>query len=331
MFKRIHFATILILITMTCALASLFEFRNKVLESKLPLVAIASYGPHSSLDAAIRGTKDELRDLGFIEGQNIRYEISNASFDPALIPQVITTLKSHHPKVMVILNTPVAQFAKTAVHDIPIVCSVITDPVEAGLLKTSNQPEGNITVSSDRQDLTILLQFAKKLIPQAKRVGLLYATAESNDLALVKMMQAAAAKLHMEVIAIPVDQARDVHIRMQEFKGKADFIYVGSSGPIQPTLPTIAAEAKKMGIPVFNLNQEAVKEGIALASFGVDYDMVGRNAGKLAARLLNGEDIRKLTPLYPTQAEHHGFINKHVAEEFSINIPEGLKNVEIVN
>jgi putative ABC transport system substrate-binding protein len=185
-----------------------------------------------------------------------------------------------------------------------------------------------ITGSSEMQDLNAFLKFAKSILPKAKRVGLLYATSESNDVALVNMMRINASALDMSVIAIAVEQARDVPTRMQEFKDKVDLIYVGTSGPIQPTLPAIAAQARKMHIPVFNAEAQAVKDGLALASFGVDYTNVGRNAGKLAAMVLQGKKISNLTPLYPTAADHHGVINKKLAAEFGINIPSNIEIAE---
>lgn len=296
----------------------------------LPVVAIANWGPHASLEASIEGLKAALAQAGYIENKTIRYEIADVGFDPTLIPQMISQLKSTHPKVMVVMSTPVAQFAKGQIHDIPLVYNVITDPIEAGLIKMTGQALENVTGSSDKQDLSAMLAFAKKLIPQATRVGMLYATAESNDRALVNMMQAAGAQMGIKVIAVPVDSARDVPMRMQMFKNKVDFIYVGTSGPIQPTLPVIAAESKKMGIPVFNVQETAVKAGWVLASFGVNYQSVGFNAGKLVASLLNGTDIKTLAPLYPTLNEHQGFINKKQAIALSLTIPDDLPNLHIV-
>jgi putative ABC transport system substrate-binding protein len=164
-------------------------------------------------------------------------------------------------------------------------------------------------------------------LPNARKIGLLYATSEANDMALVHMMRSCAAELNMSVVAIPVDQARDVQIRMQAFKNNVDFIYVGTSGPIQPTLPVISAEARKMHIPVFNVEAEAVKNGLALASFGVDYRTVGRNAAKLTADVLRGQKISQLTPLYPKPEDHHGVINKKLAIELGISIPSDINLV----
>ncbi len=122
-------------------------------KNTLPLIAIANYGPHSSLKASIQGIKDELTQSGFIENQHIKYEIADVGFDASLIPQMIMSLKSHHPKVLVVTTTPVAQYAKGSITDIPLVYNVITDPVAAGLINDVNQSHRNLTGSSDKQNL----------------------------------------------------------------------------------------------------------------------------------------------------------------------------------
>jgi putative ABC transport system substrate-binding protein len=290
----------------------------------LPLVAIANYGPNASLDASMRGAKAELADQGFIEGKTVRYEIVDVGFDASLISQMITKLRSLKPKVMLVKTTPAAQFAKGKIQDVPLVFCDIMDPVSADLLKDESHSCGNVTGSSDRDDLEPFLIFAKTLLPHAKSVGLLYSTSESNDAALVKMMKETAARVGLAVVAVPVDQSRDVPIRVQEFNRKVDFIYVGTSGPIQPALPTIASEAQKMGIPVFNAEDQAVRDGLALASFGVSYESVGRNAGKLVAKLLKGASVKDLPPIFPKAEDYRCFVNKKLAKKFGIKIPENV-------
>lgn len=323
-----NFITI-ILIALSIGILFFISFKNNK-NSDLPLVAIANWGPHASLEEAIKGIKKELKTQGFIEGQNIRIQVTDVGFDPALIPQMILQLKSLHPKVLVVLATPVGQFAKNSIKEIPIVFNAITDPVEAGLLEKVNKSHQNITGASDKQDLELLLDFAQQLIPNAKRIGMLYATSEANDLALVKMMENAARKKGMTVVALPINQSRDVPMQMKMFEGQVDLIYVGASGPIQPTLPAIAAEADRMKIPVFNVNEDAVKNNQVLASFGVNYENVGINTGKLVVRILKGEKLEGIEPIYPSSEDHHGFVSKKKAQELGIVIPFDLKNSEIV-
>ncbi len=296
----------------------------------LPIVGIANYGPHSSLQASINGLKEELVNQGFIANKTIRYEIMDVSFDTLLIPQMIAQLKQFKPDVIVAITTPVAQFIKHSVKDIPVIYSVITDPVSAGLITSPDHSEKNITGSSDKQNLDILLVFAKSILPKAKTIGLLYAPSEINDVALVEMMKIAANKLNMNVIAIPIDHVRDMGIRMQAFKNKVDFIYVGGSGPILPALPTIAKAADKMGIPVFSVEPEAVKAGLVLGSFGVDYKQVGKNTGKLVAALLNKQNIAELSPIYPDSQNHHGYISQKRANALGIILPNNFPQLHLV-
>lgn len=302
-------------------------FFSRVKQSNLPLIAIANFGPHSSLEASIQGIKNELTKQGFIEQKNIRYEIVDVGFDSSLIPQMIRNIRSHNPRVLVAITTPVAQYAKGAIKDIPLIYSVITDPVAAGLIKEPHKPSENMTGSSDQQNLHLLFDFAKRVLVNPQRVGILYSTAESNDLALVQMMKKAALKAQMQVLAVPIAQTRDIPQAMQQFNQKVDFIYVGASGAIQPALPAIAAESNKMGIPLFNVNEAAVKDNMVLASFGVNYHQVGANTGKLIVSVLQGQSIASLMPAYPSTKDHQGFVSQENAAKLGLQLPKNLPSL----
>lgn len=315
-----------LLFILAIILALICGFLNKKSPSGLPIVAIANYGPHSSLEESIKGIKKELENEGYKENKNIVYDILDVAFDSSLIPQMITKLKSQKPKVMVVMTTPVAQYAKSTVKNIPLVFADITDPVSAGLLKEEDKIDGNMTGASERQNLDLFLDFAKKMLPNSTRVGILYSTAEANDQALLKMLQAASTLKNMKMVAIAIDQPRDVQMRMQKFKDEVDFIYVGTSGPIQPTLPVIIAEANKMNIPVFNADLDAVKKNQLLASYGVNYYQVGVNAGKLVSSIL--KDGKMLAPIYPKEVDHYSFVSKKIATKLNATIPSDSNIVE---
>lgn len=206
---------------------------------------------------------------------------------------------------------------------------MITDPVAAGLIKRSDRSEGNMTGSSDQQDLHLLLDFTQRVLDHPSSVGILYSTAEANDLALVRMLKQTALKSHMQVVAVAINQARDIPMAMQQFNHKVDFIYVGGSGAIQPALPVIASESRKMGIPVFNVNEAAVKEDMVLASFGVDYHQVGVNTGKLIVGILQGKSIASLPPVYPSTKDYQGFVSQKNADRLGLHLPTNLPNITL--
>lgn len=300
---------------------------NKEVNNKIPLVAIANYGPHASLSLAISGFKSAMTKAGFIEGKTIRYQYADVNFSQHLISQMLLGLSTNNPKAMLVLTTPVAQSAKKHILTTPLIYSVITNPVESGLIPAKNKASSNMTGSSDSQNLEIFFKEVKRLLPKAKRVGVLYSTAESNDLALVQQMKKMVSHFNMQLLALPIDDARDISVRMELFKGKVDFLYVGASGPIQPSLPVIALKAKKLNIPVFNVESDAVHKGLALASIGVNYEKVGENSAQLMIKVLQGKNINALTPLNPRDKDMHRVINITLAKELGITIPKTFNGV----
>ena len=300
---------------------------------RLPIVAIANYGSLKDINISIDGIKSELEKNGFIENKNIKIEIADVAFDHSLIPQIVTKLKNQKPKVMVVISTPIAQFAKGQIKNIPLVFDAITDPIAEGILQSEFEPNENITGSSDRQNLDILLAFSKEIFPNAKTIGMFNLTSDVNDAFLIEMMKKSAKKFGLSIMCVPIDHVRDIPIRMQKFKGKVDFIYVGASG-LHTAMPTISMEAIKMNIPVLDSEDQSVKNGLALASFGVNYETVGRNAGKLISKILktseknNFNEWRDLPkPIFPKAEDHKCFVNEKLAKKFGIKIP---KNVTII-
>ncbi len=310
------------------AIAAFFIFSNNTSKKNhLPLIAIANYGPHSSLIETISGLKEKLANLGYIEGKTIRYEISDVNFETSMILQMLSKLKSHKPQIIVVLSTPIAQAAKNTIKDIPVVYADITDPAEAGLVSKGS----NITGASDKQDISLVLKLAKDLIPTAKKLGVLYSIGEANDTSLVAMLQKSANTLGLEVVSIPVEHSRDASTRMMAFKGNVDFIYTGSSGGIQAALPAIAAAADAMSIPLFNFNADEVKSNLALASFGVSHKQVGANAAIIVDKILKGEDAGAIEAIYPGQNDHNAYINLKKADKLGIIIPKNMQqNITLV-
>ncbi|MBY0533393.1 MAG: ABC transporter substrate-binding protein [Rickettsiaceae bacterium] len=320
---------ILATILVALSLILLSTFTNTQKDPSIPLIAIANYGPHSSLQETIDGLKAKLTQLGYVEDKTIRYEITDVNFETSLVIQMLNKLKSNKPHIIVAISTPVAQAAKNTITDIPVVYADVTDPVEAGLV--SNDPNSNITGTSDKQDLSLMFKLAKQLLPSAKKVGVLYSTGEANDLSLVNMLVATSKELGLEVVAIPVEHTRDVVTRMKLFKDKVDFIYTGSSGAIQASLPAISSAAQAMQLPLFNFNGEEVISHIALASYGVSHKQVGANAANIIDKLLKGEKIGNIKPVYPTEEDHKAFISRKKADQLGLKIPTDLTNVTIAD
>ena len=290
-------------------------------------IAIANFGDHPQLNASIDGFKKQLAAEGFVEGKQVSYQMSHTNFDSTLLPQMIAKLQADKPKLMYTITTPVSQVAKKALSNsgIPIVFSAVTDPVAAKLTPSWTAGDKGMTGASDLQDMAAVMQLAKKLVPTAKTFGMPYNPGEANDVALLEKVKAAAAANNFTVVAVGVDSTNDIQQRIVSLKGKADVLYNPTSNLLQPAMPAVSAAARQAGIPVMSADPEAVRKGLAVAAVAVSYEKVGINAGKIAARILKGEDPQKIAPSQPTLADHETVVSRTALKAFNLKATPAIE------
>jgi ABC-type uncharacterized transport system substrate-binding protein len=144
------------------------------------------------------------------------------------------------------------------------------------------------------------------------------------------MLKEAARLYNMKVVAVSVEHTRDVVTRLKLFKDNVDFIYTGSSGAIQASLPAIVSTAESMKLPVFNFNGEEVIAHNALASYGVSHQQVGANAAIIVDKILRGIKPGNIEPVYPARDDHEAYISRKRADKISLKIPDTLQDIVIV-
>lgn len=289
-------------------------------------IGIANFGEHPQLNAAVAGFKKALAENGYVDGKDVVYTESHTNFDASLVPQMIAKLQAEQPKLMYTVTTPVSQIAKKALagSGINIVFSAVTDPVAAKLVPSWEAGDEGMTGATDLQDVKAVMEFTKKLLPNAKRFGVPYNPGEANDVALVEKIKEAAPAAGFEVVEVGIDNVNDIQQRIASLAGKVDVIYGPTSNLIQPAIPAVSAAARQAGIPVVNADDNAVRDGVVPASFAVNYEQVGVNAGKIAAEILKGKDPKTIAPSRPAYEDHAAMISKKAMAAFGIEIPETL-------
>ncbi|BCH21128.1 ABC transporter substrate-binding protein [Mesorhizobium sp. L-8-3] len=289
-------------------------------------IGIANFGEHPQLNASIAGFKKALADAGYVEGKDVVYSESHTNFDASLVPQMIAKLQAEQPTLVYTVTTPVSQIAKKALagSGIPIVFTAVTDPVAAKLVPSWDSGDDGMTGASDLQDIAAVMEFTRKLLPDAKRFGVPYNPGEANDVALVEKIKELAPAAGFEVVAVGVDNVNDIQQRIASFAGKADVIYTPASNLLQPAIAAVSAAARQAGIPIVNSDDGAVRDGVVPASFAVNYEQVGINGGKIAAEILKGKDPKTIAPSRPAYADHAPTISRKTMAAFGVEIPESL-------
>ena len=291
-------------------------------------VAVANFGEHPQLNFAIVGFKRAMTESGFVEGKDVVYSASHTNFDASLVPQMISKLQSEKPDLMYTITTPVSQIAKKALASsgIPIVFGAVTDPVAAKLVPSWTAGDTGMTGASDLQDVAAIMAFTRQLFPKATRFGVPYNPGEANDVALVEKAKAAGIVAGWTVATVGIDNPNDIPQRIASFKGKADVVYNPTSNLLQPGVGAVAAGARSVGLAVINADDDAVRKGIVLASFAVNYEHMGFNAGKIAARVLKGADPKSIATSVPTFKDHAPLISRRGLAAFKITLPASLAN-----
>ena len=291
-------------------------------------IAIASFGPHPSLQDAIDGFKAELAQ----EGIKATYDEGNANFDRSLAPQLLNRLAAAKPDLMLVITTPLAQTARQvlATRTFPIVFAPVTDPVQAKLVPSWDHGDALMTGASNMPDLGQTAEVIKTLVPKVKRLGILYNPGDDSDVAFVTAFETIAPAHGLELVKVGVDNANDIPPRVQSLEGRADALFIPASSLLQPASAAIASVANRIKLPVFNSNTQTVANHQFLAAYAVDFKRVGANAGKIAVRILHGEKPSDIAIARPVPADHQLMISGQRLKDLGLALPDSLKDCHCV-
>ncbi|MCF6097330.1 ABC transporter substrate-binding protein [Thermovorax subterraneus] len=295
--------------------------RTKKAEQKGFKIGISQFVEHPALDAARNGFIDGLKEAGFEEGKNVTFVIENAQGDFPTAQTIANKFVGEKVDMILAIATPSAQAAANATKDIPILITAVTDPVAAGLVKSLEKPETNVTGTTDMNPVKEQLELLKEILPDAKNVGILYNAAEANSKVQVDLAKKAAGELNLTIHEATVASSSEVNQAVQSLSGKVDAIYAPTDNTIASAIGAVVKVCNDAKIPVIAAERGMV-EGGALATLGIDYYLLGKQTGAIAARVLKGENPAEI-PVEGSK-EYKLIINKKAAERLGIKIPDAV-------
>ena len=275
---------------------------------------------HPSLDAANKGFVDGLASKGFKDGENIKIDQQNAQADQSNLNSIAQRFVSDKKDLVLAIATPAAQTMANASHDIPIMGTAITDYVTAKLVQSNEHPGGNVTGTSDMTPVKEQIDLLKKLIPDAKTVGVLYCSAESNSVLQADMAKEACKAAGLEAADYTVSSSNEIQTVVESMIGKVDVIYAPTDNMIAAGMATVAMIANENKIPIICGEEGMVKEG-RLATYGINYYKLGYKTGEMAAKILTeGADPASMPIEYLSTEECSLLINKETADTLGIDV-----------
>jgi len=288
------------------------------LHAKSAYVATTAIVEHPALDAVRDGIKERIMESGY-SGDNLKFTYESAQGKPDIAGQIARKLVGDNPDIIVAISTPSAQAAVTATNTIPVVFSVVTDPLAAKLVSTLEKPGGNVTGLSDMANLNEHLSLIKEFVPNLKAVGIPYNPGEANSVSMLASAKIEAEKLGIKIVESAAPKSSDVMIAAKQLVGKVDAIYC----PIDNTIISAVESVVKVGmdakIPVFAGDTDTVSRG-AIAAVGYDYFDLGRQTGDIVVRILKGENPGSIDVKMAKGTNL--FVNSKMAEQMGVKIPQ---------
>lgn len=283
-------------------------------------IGIGQFGEHGSLDNCREGLIEGLAEQGIIEGENLQIINENAQFDTGISNQIAGNFVGKKVDLIAAIATPMAQSAFNAAKgkDIPVVFTAVTDPVAAMLV------EGNVTGTSDKLPVEAQLQLIRAMLPEAKKIGILYTTSEVNSESSIAEYKMLAEEYDFEIIDSGISVAADIPLAVDKLLTRVDCISNLTDNTVVGSLPVILNKANEKGIPVFGSEIEQVKLG-CIAAEGLDYMELGKKTGHIAAKILKGEKLAEEIP-YEIFEESELYINSDTIALHGITLPEALKD-----
>lgn len=292
-------------------------------EEKVTNIGITQIVEYIALDENREGFIKALADNGYIDGENLEIDFQNAQGDLATTQTIAKQFASKKKDLIFAISTPSAQGVYNATKEIPILISAVTDPVAAGIAESLENPNTNVSGTSDYIPVSKQLDLVKLLVPDAKKIGVIYNTSEVNSEVQINQLKENAKKYNYEIITVGVTSTNDVNLAISSLVDKIDVLYAPTDQLVVTSMPIIVQKTLEKNIPIIASEKGSVELG-ALATQGINYYKLGYKTGEMAVQVLQGEDI-SIMPI-TTLDETDVIINEDSLKALSIEKPN-LENI----
>lgn len=283
-------------------------------------IGISQFAEHGSLDNCREGFLEGLKEAGIEEDKNLKVYYDNAQTDTGTAGTIADSYVSKKVDLVCAIATPSAMSAYNSCMkaDIPVVYTAVSDPVGAGLVKKDGANAGNVTGSCDLLPVEEQLKMIRAMMPEAKKIGILYTTSEANSVSTIKEYKEKAGEYGFEIVDTGINTIADVDLAASDLVGKVDCICNLTDNTVVQALQTVIEKANAKNIPVFGSEIEQVKAG-CVAAMGIDYFELGKKTGAMAAKILKGEATAEETE-YIKNADSALYVNIAAADKIGMQL-----------
>ena len=286
-------------------------------------IGICQLVQHAALDAATQGFEDALT-AEF--GDNVKFDFQNAQGDSATCATIANGFVSSGVDLIMANATPALQAAQSATNEIPVLGTSVTEyGVALGLSDFSGTVGGNISGTSDLAPLDQQAGMIVEWMPDAKKVGLLYCSAEANSQYQVDEVQKYLEAKGLTATQYAFSDSNDLSSVCQKAADENDALYVPTDNTVAANTGIVDGICRPAKKPVF-AGEEGICAGCGVATLSISYYDLGYTTGEMAVKILKGEANVSDMPIEYTDVTKK--YNKAICDDLGLTAPEGYEAIE---
>ena len=277
---------------------------------------------HEALDLIYKGIEDELNLYYKNSNKKIVIDYQNAQGEQANCTTIAQKFVNDKKDIIIAIGTPSAQSAVNLTKDIPIIVSGIGDPIGAKLVTNLNKPNVNVTGTINLPPIEKQIELMHTLMPNAKKIGLLYCSSEINSSYQIKLAKEKLESLGLEYVDLTVANANEIQQIMLSAVNKVDAIFSPTDNIIASSMANVAMIEESEKLPVVCADASMTKIG-GTVTYSVDYYEMGKVTAEKTIEVLEGiKDIKNI-PL-ETVDRYNFIVNTNMITKLGLSIPNNI-------
>ena len=288
-------------------------------------IGICQQMEHPALDAATEGFQDACKEK--FGGDNVEFDVQNAQGEQTMCSTIINNFVSSDVDLILANATLPLQTAAQATADIPILGTSVTDFASAlGISDWTGATGVNISGTCDLAPIEEQEDMLTELLPEAKTVGILYCSAESNSKYQAELFEAELEKDGIEYKEYTAADSNEIQSVVTNAVSECDAIYIPTDNTMASNTQIINNICLPAKVPVI-AGEQGICSGCGIATLSISYYDIGYRAGEMAYEILaDGADISTME--IETAPQVTKMYNPAICEELGITVPDDYEAIE---
>jgi len=299
--------------------------KEKGADNKRNLVLI-QYNDSPLSELSLAGIKDGLTQIGMTEDVDYKLDVQNAQGDLSTLNIIIEMVCNKQPDLIFVTSTPTLQAVAKKITDIPVVFTVVADPVDAGVGTSFEEHQSNITGISTLGDYEGMVKWLKLMKPGIRTIGTIFSPGESNSVKNMSDLKKYAGAGGLKLVTIPVSSSTEVTDATYSLLAQGtEVVCQVIDNLTSASISSIIKVCRDKQVPFFGFVSDQADMGAVLV-VSRDYHQAGIDAVNLARKIFDGQDISTIPFEFVSRTDI--MVNPEAASSFGMVVPEELLKKE---